>query len=139
MKILSLVQTSRARRPQVHSSQAHNSSGMIRSKVAPSECLVRWGLLPLTLLGLLNSGCGNTLYLVQVNRAESSFEEAQALGAEELAPYQYYSAKARLEEARRQAAQAEYGPASDLADEAYDYSVKAINASKAQRKAGGPQ
>lgn len=72
-------------------------------------------------------GCGNTLYLIQANRAEQNFQEAVELGAEVDAPYEYYSAKVRLEEARHQASQAEYGPASDLSDEAYDYSVKAIN------------
>ena len=81
-------------------------------------------------------GCGNTLYLVRMNRAERSFEEAQELGAEQHATYEYYSAKARIEEAKRQAAQAEYGPASELSEEAYDYSVKAIHRSKDKRAAG---
>ena len=82
------------------------------------------------------SGCGNTLYLVKINQAEKSFEEASELGAEEHAPYEYYSAKARIEEAKHQAAQAEYGPASDLSEEAYDFSVKAINRAKAERTKG---
>lgn len=89
----------------------------------------------LVAIASLSSGCGNTLYLVQANRAERNFQEAVELGADVYAPYQYYSAKLRLEEARRQAAQAEYGAAADLSDEAYDYSVKAINICNAARSA----
>jgi Domain of unknown function (DUF4398) len=80
--------------------------------------------------GLGLTGCGNTLYLVQVGRAERNFEEAKQLGAENYAPYEYYSAKVRLEEAKRQAAEAEYGNAADLSDEATDFSNKAIVISK---------
>jgi len=93
----------------------------------------------LVALGFVISGCGNTLYLVQVNRAERHFQEAQELGAEKHAPYEYYSAQARINEAHRQAAQAEYGPASDLSDEAYDYAIKAINLCKTKRKSGSSQ
>lgn len=82
-------------------------------------------------------GCGNTLYLVQVNRAERNFEEAERLGAREHAPYEYYSASARLAEARFQAAQAEYGPASRLCTEADDFAVKAVNISKQKRREQG--
>ncbi len=76
------------------------------------------------------TGCGNSLYLVQVSRAERNFQEAKELGAERYAPYEYYSAKVRLEEAKRQAAEAEYGNASDLSDEATEFSSKAIVISK---------
>lgn len=82
---------------------------------------------------LLVSGCGNTLYLVQVNRAEEAFEEARELGAEQYSPYEYYAAQARLEEAKIQAAQAEYGNASDLSDEATEYAEKAIVNAKKSR------
>lgn len=78
------------------------------------------------------SGCGNTLYLVQVHRAEQSFQEAKELGAERVAPYQYYSAKLRLEKAKKEAAKAEYGNAADLSDEATDFSIQAIKIAKTQ-------
>lgn len=82
---------------------------------------------------LLTMGCGNTLYLVQVNQAEEAFEEARELGAEQYSPYEYYSAEARLKEAKTQAAQAEYGNASDLSDEATEYAQKAIVKAKKSR------
>ncbi len=89
-------------------------------------------------LSLVASGCGNTLYLVKVNQAEKDFREAQELGAEQHAPYEYYSAKARLQEAKVQAAQAEYGPAAELSDEADDFAIKAVNVAKTKR-AGAKQ
>lgn len=82
-------------------------------------------------------GCGNTLYLVRINRAERDLEEAERLGAAREAAYEYYSAKARLEEARYQAAQAEYGPASKLSSDADDFAVKAINICMEKRKTIG--
>lgn len=84
----------------------------------------------LLILGSGITGCGNSLYLVQVSRAERVFQEAKELGAERHAPYEYYSAKVRLEEAKRQAAEAEYGNAADLSDEATDFSSKAIAIAK---------
>lgn len=71
--------------------------------------------------------------MVQVSQAEEAFEEARELGAEQYSPYEYYAAEARLEEAKVQAAQAEYGNASDLSDEATDYAEKAIVNSKKSR------
>lgn len=78
-------------------------------------------------------GCGNTLYLVQVSQAEEAYEEARELGAEQYSPYEYYAAEARLKEAKVQAAQAEYGNASDLSDEATEYAERAILNSKKSR------
>ncbi|HXS17512.1 MAG TPA: hypothetical protein VN764_10010 [Polyangiaceae bacterium] len=91
------------------------------------------------MLGSVLSGCGNTLYLVRINRAERDLEEAERLGAAREATYEYYSAKARLEEARYQAAQAEYGPASTLSSDADDFAVKAINICMEKHKAIGSQ
>jgi hypothetical protein len=82
-------------------------------------------------------GCGNTLYLVRINRAERDLEEAERLGAATEAAYEYYSAKARVEEARHQAAQAEYGPAAQLSDDADDFAVKAINICMEKRRTIG--
>lgn len=81
-------------------------------------------------LGLCCTGCGSSVYLVRVSQAEEAFEEAKGLGAEESAPYEYYSAKVRIAEAKRQAAQAEYGNAAHLSREARGYSVLAIERAK---------
>jgi hypothetical protein len=81
-------------------------------------------------LGLATLGCGNSVYLVRVAQAEESFEEAKELGAEQSAPYEYYSAEVRLAEAQRQAAQAEYGNAAHLSREARGYSLLAIEKTK---------
>jgi hypothetical protein len=87
---------------------------------------------------LFAMGCGNTLYLVQVTQAEEAFEEARELGAEQYSPYEYYAAEVRLKEAKMQAAQAEYGNASDLSDEATEYAERAIvNAKKSRNLAVG--
>jgi len=86
------------------------------------------------LFGLLAMGCGNTLYLVQINQAEENFQEAKELGAERHAPYEYYGAQARIREAHRQAAQAEYGAASDLSDEASELANEAILKAKRVRQ-----
>jgi hypothetical protein len=87
---------------------------------------------------LFATGCGNTLYLVQVTQAEEAFEEARELGAEQYSPYEYYAAEVRLKEAKMQAAQAEYGNASDLSDEATEYAERAIvNAKKSRNLAVG--
>jgi hypothetical protein len=94
-------------------------------------------MLALILCGLFVSGCGNTLYLVKVNEAEEDLHEAQEIGAEQYAPYEYYSAEARLKEAKKQAAQAEYGNASQLSNEASTYAEAAIRKSKKVRDARG--
>lgn len=88
------------------------------------------GLL-LILLGLV--GCGSTVYMVEVRRAEKHFEEARELGAEEHAPYEYYSAQVRIDQAKRQAAIAEYGPAAKLSDRANDFALQAIQKTKRSR------
>jgi hypothetical protein len=48
---------------------------------------------------VLASGCGNTIYAVEANSASNKVEEAHELGAEKLAPYEYYYAKEHLEKA----------------------------------------
>jgi hypothetical protein len=115
------MKTSRAHRPTKSSrGSLFSSAGQVTVGLGVVACL-------------LSTGCGNTLYLVQVSQAEEAFEEARELGAEQYSPYEYYAAEARLEEAKVQAAQAEYGNASDLSDEATDYAEKAIVNSKKSR------
>ncbi len=86
---------------------------------------------------LLCVGCGNTLYAVDANSAEEKLEEARQLGAEELAPYEYYYAKAHLEKAASEAAEAEYGYASDLAEISEEYAIKAAKLSREARRGAG--
>jgi len=84
------------------------------------------------------TGCGNALYALRLNNATGRFEEARTMGAEQAAPYEYYSAEVRLEEARRQASRAEYGSAADLASEAERYAAKAIDKTRVAKAGGKP-
>jgi hypothetical protein len=83
------------------------------------------------------AGCGNTLYAIQVNSASSKLEEAEQLGAEKFAPYEFYYAKAHLEKAQHEAAEADYGDATDLASTAEDFADKAIRLSREAHRGGG--
>jgi hypothetical protein len=97
-------------------------------------------LLPVVGLALASmgaSGCGGTLYAINASSAASRLEEAKELGAEQLAPYEYYYAKAHLEQAQIDASEASYSDAVDYAETAEEYADKAVNLSKAARKASG--
>jgi hypothetical protein len=72
------------------------------------------------------AGCGGVHYAIQVNAAASRVEEAKALGADQLAPYEYYFAKEHLEQAQVEAAEASYSDAVNLAEEAEDHANTAI-------------
>lgn len=82
-------------------------------------------------------GCGGVAYSVRINSVEAKVEKAKELGAEENSPYEYYSAKARVEKAEEEAARAEYGDALDLIDEAETFADRAITQSSAVRKGAG--
>lgn len=91
----------------------------------------------LALSAALATGCGHTLYAIEVNAASSKFEEARELGAEQYAPYEFYMAKEHLEKARTEAAEADYGDAADLSQAAEEYAEKAVTlARQAHRGAG---
>jgi len=92
--------------------------------------------LGLLMLGAL-SGCGGVFYSASSLSAESKLEQAQALGAEKYAPYEYYYAKEHLTKAKEEASAADYGDAIDLADEAEKYAEKAIDLSKNAHKGAG--
>jgi hypothetical protein len=83
------------------------------------------------------SGCGGTLYAINASSAASRVEEAKELGAEQLAPYEYYYAKAHLEQAQIDASEASYSDAINYAEAAEEYAEKAINLTKAAQKASG--
>ncbi len=83
------------------------------------------------------TGCGNTLYAIQASSASSKFAEARELGAEQYAPYEYYMAKEHLEKARTEAAEADYGDAVELSEDAEKYADKAITLSRAAHRGAG--
>jgi Domain of unknown function (DUF4398) len=89
--------------------------------------------LGMALSGVL-SGCGGVHYAIAVNSASARVEEAKAVGAEQLAPYEYYYAKEHLEQAQLEASQASYSDAVNLAQEAESYASKAIELSQTARR-----
>jgi hypothetical protein len=84
---------------------------------------------------LLCNACGGLNYVVAINGASSRVEEARAVGAEQLAPYEYYYAKEHLEQAQIEASEASYSDAVNLADEAEEYANKAIDLAQTARRA----
>jgi len=88
-------------------------------------------------LGFALGGCGHTLYAFQANSASSRLEEARELGAEKLAPYEFFYAQQHLEKAQEEAASADYSDASDLAEVAEEYAEKAIRLSREAHRGGG--
>jgi hypothetical protein len=93
-----------------------------------------WVALAVALCGALPS-CGGVNYAIAVSAASSRVEEARAVGAEQLAPYEYYYAKEHLEQAQIEASQASYSDAVNLADEAEEYANKAIDLAQTARRA----
>jgi len=89
----------------------------------------------LTILSLafFSSGCGNAIYVMSVDSAEGHLEQAQSIDAQRYAPYEYYSAQARVIEAKHQAAEAEYGYAISLADAATRLAREATAKAKIER------
>jgi hypothetical protein len=88
-------------------------------------------------LGVALGGCGHTLYVFQANAAASRLEEAKELGAEKLAPYEYFYAQQHLEKAQEEAASADYSDASNLAEVAEEFADKAIRLARDAHRGGG--
>ena len=82
----------------------------------------------------LVSGCGPLYYASNVTSASSKVEQAQVAGAEQYAPYEYYYAKAHLEQAQVEASEASYSDAANFAETAEEYALKAIELSEAARR-----
>lgn len=74
------------------------------------------------------------MYTWQASAAQQRLMEAKDLGAEELATYEYYSAKAYLEKAATEAAESDFGDAVDLAERSEQYSSRAIELSRDARR-----
>lgn len=99
------------------------------------QSVVHATVVALALLG--SAGCGGALYAVQASAAGSSLEQAKELGAEQAAPYEYYTAREHMIKAQQEASEGDYGDASDLAQIAEEYADKAIRlAREAHRGAG---
>jgi len=116
----------------------------------PSSSLLsvvpRWSLLAsptpralaaLALLAALSTGCGGTLYAVQASAASSKVNEAKAVGAEKLAPYEFYLAEEHMKKASEEASQANYGDAVEMAEKAEEAADKAIKLSRDAHKGKG--
>jgi hypothetical protein len=85
-------------------------------------------------LGSSSLGCGGVYYAIEVNAAASRVEEAKALGADQLAPYEYYFAAAHLRQAQIEAAEASYSDAANLAEEAEEHANTAIELSQKAKR-----
>jgi hypothetical protein len=85
------------------------------------------------------SGCGGVYYAVTVGNASTKVEEARVLGAETLAPYEYYYAREHLEQAQFEAAEASYSDAAHYAETAEEYATKAVEIARTARRNAGPQ
>ncbi|HEX3594377.1 MAG TPA: hypothetical protein VHU80_04725 [Polyangiaceae bacterium] len=83
------------------------------------------------------TGCGNAIYAFKANSAANKVEEAHELGAEKLAPYEYFYAKQHLDKAEEEAAEASYSDAINLAEASEDYADKAIRLTKAAQRGAG--
>jgi len=99
----------------------------------------RWRALPTValLMAFSAAGCGHGIYAVQSSAAANKLEEAHELGAEKLAPYEYYYARELLEKAEEEAAEASYGDAEALAEQSEEYAAKAIALSRDAHRGAG--
>lgn len=88
-------------------------------------------------LALGQTACGGVYYAATINGATGKLEEARVLGAETLAPYEYYYAKEHLEAAQLEAAEASYSDAANYAETAEEYAQKAVQLAQAAHRAAG--
>ncbi len=105
---------------------------MSRASHAP-----RWLLAVASVIALGATGCGGFFYGLEASAAASRLEQAQALGAEKYAPYEYYYAYEHLWKAMEEASSADYGDALDFADAAEKSADKAILLSKQAHEGAG--
>ncbi|MBN2195137.1 MAG: DUF4398 domain-containing protein [Polyangiaceae bacterium] len=110
----------------MRSSPLHAHGPRLRSRVASLGLLVA---LP---------GCGNAVYAIAATSASRNLEQAREVGAESLAPYEFYYAEEHLEKAQSEAAEADYGDARILAHESKTYAKKAIEVAHTSRRGAEP-
>lgn len=87
--------------------------------------------------GALLAGCGGALYAVEIGSASSKVEQAKQLGAETLAPYEYYFAREHLKKAMSEAAEGDYSDAINLAEIAEQHADKAIKLARDAHRGAG--
>jgi Domain of unknown function (DUF4398) len=88
-------------------------------------------------LPISTTACGGVYYAIEINGAAGKLEEARVLGADTLAPYEYYYAKEHLEAAQFEAAEASYSDAAEYAETAEEYAQKAVQLAQAAHRAAG--
>jgi len=86
------------------------------------------------LLPVLAVGCGGVQYTIAANAAAARVEEARALGADQLSPYDYYFAREHLEQSQVEASEASYSDAIKLAHEAEEHANAAIASTEKARQ-----
>lgn len=88
-------------------------------------------------VGALLAGCGGALYAVQVGSASSKVEQAKQLGADQLAPYEYFFAREHLQKAMSEASEGDYSDAISLAEIAEMQADKAIQIARDAHRGAG--
>lgn len=87
---------------------------------------VGYGFLPIAVLLFMLSGCGPVGYVHNVViKAESSVARAETNDAAQYAPYEYYGAKAYLEQARLRAGFGDFQTAIRYGKKSYEMAKKA--------------
>jgi hypothetical protein len=81
-------------------------------------------------ISIATTGCGNVIYSYRAYDATSRIEEARKAGAERSALYEYTLAEEHLKKAKTEAAEADYGDASELANRASEFAQRAIDKAK---------
>ncbi len=96
-----------------------------------------WLLGGVVLTSALLSGCGNAVFAIKATAASRNLEQAREMGAETLAPYEFYYAEEHLKKAQMEASEADYGDARQLAAESNEYALKAIRVSRGAHRGAG--
>ncbi|MGF1466497.1 MAG: DUF4398 domain-containing protein [Sandaracinaceae bacterium] len=86
-------------------------------------------------LALLALGCGPIRYSANVLSAARVVREAEAAGAPDLAPYEFYGAQVRLEKAREEAAEGQYQDAERFAGQARVLALRARRLARTRARA----
>ncbi len=86
-------------------------------------------------VGVALVGCGHAACMLELRHAARLLDNAHALHADESAPYEYYYALAHYEKAHSEAAEADYGDALELAGTSTEYAARAVELSRATRRA----
>ena len=106
-----------------------------RRKLRPLALLRVFGAMAAFSLGA--GGCAPTVYTLNVLPAERAVHQADEAGAPTHAPYEYYYARAHLEQAREDAGEAAYQDAIRNAKIAEAYGRKALELARRRLRERG--